>query len=460
MKIQKTLIVTTLLFLPVALMMCTKPGIFNEDEIDPRLSGGISTVFDETSRAFTHNMDGLNTRDLNVHELGDSRFEGNFVTAPAPINPGLGPLFNNVSCISCHHNDGKGTPTFGAVNSSMLMRISLKDIEDAQGRPVEIPGFGLQLQDVSRFGLQPEAKVNLRYTTSTFTFDDGETVQLRKPGYTIQNPYATLPANYLFSPRMAPSVFGIGLLENIPEATILSFADENDKDGDGISGRPNYVWNPNTGKRQLGRFGLKANTPDIAVQVASAYQQDMGVTNSIFPGESSFGQPQYDGRNDDPELPDSILNAVIFYIRTLAVPARRNVTDMVVKQGDKIFTQLNCSGCHKPAIYTGVDVTLPMVSNQRIHPYTDLLLHDMGDALADNRPDFLATGKEWRTPPLWGVGLLQKTNGTPFYLHDGRARTFEEAVLWHGGEAEQSKQKFTELSTADRKALIAFLKSL
>ncbi|MEO8766707.1 MAG: di-heme oxidoredictase family protein [Ginsengibacter sp.] len=460
MKIQKSFIVTAFLLLPVTLMMCRKPGTFNEDEIDPRLSGGAATVFDETSRAFTHNINGLDSRDLHVHGLGDSRFEGSFVTPPALINPGLGPVFNNVSCISCHHNDGKGTPTFGSVNSSMLMRLSLKDIEDAHGGPVAVPGFGLQLQDVSTFGIPAEAKVSIAYTESAYTFADGETVHLRMPAYTIQNAYASLPADYLFSPRMAPSVFGIGLLANIPESTILSFADENDKDHDGISGKPNYVWNPHTGTMQLGRFGLKANTSEIKVQVASAYQQDMGVTNSIFPNESSYGQIQSDGLDDDPELPDSILNAVAFYVRTLAVPARRNVADAGVKQGEKIFTQINCTGCHKPTIYTGVDVTAPTLSNQRIHPYTDLLLHDMGDGLADNRPDFAATGSEWRTPPLWGVGLLQRTNGIPYYLHDGRARTFEEAILWHGGEAAQAKQKFTELSTADRKSLMQFLKSL
>jgi CxxC motif-containing protein (DUF1111 family) len=460
MKVKKSFIITAVLVLPAILIMCRKPEAFNEDEIDPRLSGGISTVFDETSQAFTHHMQGINTRDLHVHGLGDSRFEGTFVTAPAPVNSGLGPVFSNVSCISCHHNDGKGTPSFGAVNSSMLMRISLKDIEDAHGGPVAIPGFGLQFQDLATFGVQPEGKVILNYTDSNITFPDKEIVTLRSPQYYFENTYTPFPANFNFSPRMAPSVFGTGLLEAIPEATILSFADENDKDNDGISGRPNYVWNPETERMELGRFGLKANTPTVKVQVASAYQQDMGVTNSLFPQESSHGQPQYDGRNDEPELPDSILNAVAFYVRTLAVPARRNVTDATVKQGERIFTQINCSGCHKPTVYTGVDVTLSVLSNQRIHPYTDLLLHDMGDALADNRPDFLATGKEWRTPPLWGVGLLQKTNGTPFYLHDGRARTLEEAILWHGGEAAGAKQKFTQLSIADRNALIQFLKSL
>jgi CxxC motif-containing protein (DUF1111 family) len=264
----------------------------------------------------------------------------------------------------------------------------------------------------------------------------------------------------MISPRMAPPVFGVGLLENIPESTILSFADENDADGDGISGKPNYVYNSYSGKTELGRFGLKANNPNILLQVAGAYQQDIGVTNYVFKNESSAGQSQSDGLNDDPELPDSILNAVAFYVRTLAVPARRNTTDPDVMAGEKIFTQINCSGCHKPTVQTGVNVAYPYLSNQRIHPYTDLLLHDMGDALADNRPDFLATGKEWRTAPLWGIGLFQKTNGVPFYLHDGRARTLEEAILWHGGEAEKSKQQFMRLSQSDRSKLIKFLNSL
>lgn len=439
--------------------MCNKADVFPESDFDERLSGGLATVFDETSKAFTHAIDGMSARDEYIHELGDAAFEQTFVTAPAPINSGLGPVFNNVSCISCHHNDGKGTPTLGFATSSMLLRISVAG-EDAHGGPLAAPGFGVQLQDQAIFGKQPEVHIAIYYTDKTVTYPDGSSVILRDPVYTLTNSYIPLPASYMLSPRMAPPVFGAGLLENVPESTILSYADESDKNNDGISGKANYVYNPYTQKTELGRFGLKANNPNILVQVAGAYNQDIGISSNIFKEESSKDQSQSDGITDDPELADSILNAVAFYVRTLAVPARRNTTDADVKAGEQIFNTINCSGCHKPTIQTRVDVTLPYLSNQRIHPYADLLLHDMGDALADDRPDFLATGNEWRTAPLWGIGLFQKTNGIPYYLHDGRARTLEEAILWHGGEAEKSKQQFMQLNKTDRDKLIKFLSSL
>ncbi|HVT84902.1 MAG TPA: di-heme oxidoredictase family protein [Chitinophagaceae bacterium] len=453
------LVISIMVFSIAVFTMCNKASLFPGSGYDNRLSGGFATVFDETSKAFSHSINGLSDHDEHIHELGDAAFEQTFVTAPAPVNSGLGAIFNNVSCISCHHNDGKGTPTLGFTTSSMLLRISIPGT-DAHGSPLDAPGFGTQLQDQAIFGKQPEIRTSINYADKIVTYPDGSSVVLRNPSYTITNSYIPLPAGYMISPRMAPPVFGVGLLENIPESTILSFADENDADGDGISGKPNYVYNSYSGKTELGRFGLKANNPNILLQVAGAYQQDIGVTNYVFKNESSAGQSQSDGLNDDPELPDSILNAVAFYVRTLAVPARRNTTDPDVMAGEKIFTQINCSGCHKPTVQTGVNVAYPYLSNQRIHPYTDLLLHDMGDALADNRPDFLATGKEWRTAPLWGIGLFQKTNGVPFYLHDGRARTLEEAILWHGGEAEKSKQQFMRLSQSDRSKLIKFLNSL
>jgi CxxC motif-containing protein (DUF1111 family) len=440
--------------------MCNKAGVFDEAGYDERLSGGgLATAFDETSKAFGHEVEGLDTRQGEVHALGDAAFEQTFVSAPAPINSGLGPVFNNVSCISCHHNDGKGTPTAGFVNSSLLFRLSISGT-DINGGPLFISGFGGQLQDVSIFGKQPEANINISYSNVAIAYPDGETVTLRKPAYTVTNSYQTLPSNYLLSPRLAPPVFGLGLLQNIPEATILSFADENDTDGDGISGKVNYVYNSFTQQRELGRFGLKANTSNILLQVASAYHQDMGITNYVFTKESSYGQSQNDNLNDDPELADSTINQVAFYIKTLAVPARRNVLDADVQKGKQLFTQINCSGCHKPVMQTGVDVTLAAINNQRIQPFTDLLLHDMGDDLADGRPDFLATGKEWRTATLWGIGLFAKTNGTPFYLHDGRARTIEEAILWHGGEALQSKTKFMQLNKPERINLLKFIQSL
>jgi CxxC motif-containing protein (DUF1111 family) len=459
MRIQKVYIAVAIICLPAIFMMCRKPGAFSEADYDPRLSGGAATAFDETAGAFGHEVPGLNANDAYVHGLGDGAVEKTFVTAPAPVNSGLGPVFSNVSCISCHHNDGKGSPTAGLVNSSLLIRMSLIGT-DEHGGPVPVPGYGAQLQDVAVFGKQAEAKVDIQYTYENITLPGGQIVELRKPTYTLLNPYIPLPAGYMTSPRMAPPFFGLGLLQNIPEQTILSFADENDANGDGISGKANYVWDPVLHKTTLGRFGLKANTGTILTQVAGAYNQDMGITNHVFPFESSNGQPQYDGLNDDVELPDSLLNAAAFYIKTLSVPARRNVTNATALAGEQIFKQINCSSCHIPTMQTGVDITLAAVSNQRIHPYTDLLLHDMGPGLADNRPDFLASGSEWKTPPLWGIGLFPKTNGVPFYLHDGRARTLEEAILWHSGEGEQAKQKFIQLSSEDRNKVIRFIQSL
>ena len=456
---KKIFIISLLVGTVVLFSMCNKAAVFDVSGYDERLSGGMATAFDETSKAFGHQLPGLSARDAEVHDLGDAAFEQTFVSAPAPINSGLGPLFNNVSCISCHHNDGKGTPTAGFVNSSLLFRLSIAGT-DVHGGPMLINAFGGQLQDVAIFGKQPEANVSISYTNVAAPYTDGQVVTLRKPTYTVTNAYQSLPTGFLLSPRLAPPVFGLGLLQNIPEATILSFADENDADGDGISGKPNYVYNSFTQKTELGRFGLKANTPNLLMQVAGAYHQDMGITNYVFAKESSWGQPQLDNLADDPELADSTLNHVTFYVKTLAVPARRNVTDADVQAGKQLFTRINCSGCHKPVVQTGTDVTMAALNNQRIQPFTDLLLHDMGDDLSDNRPDFLASGKEWRTAPLWGIGLFAKTNGTPFYLHDGRARTIEEAILWHGGEATQAKQKFTQLNKAERLQLLRFVQSL
>ncbi len=438
--------------------MCNKARELPDAAFDDRLSGGLATVFDETSHAFTRGINGLDGRDEIVHEFGDQAFEQTFV-ADSAIFSGKGPIYNNVSCISCHHNDGKGTPTAGFPNSSLLFRVSLPG-EDKHGAPVSIPGYGFQIQDKALIGVQPEAHIDIQYTEQTVTYPDGTAVMLRKPVYTIQNAYYPLPGIYNLSPRLAPPVFGLGLIESIPERTILSFADEEDKDGDGISGRPNYIFDTTNNRTDLGRFGLKANTVSLSHQVALAYQQDMGVTSSVLPDESSKGQTQYFQTKTKTELPDSTLRAATFYVQTLAVPARRNVNDATNKKGESLFVQINCSGCHKPTIYTGLNTAIPALSGQRIHPYTDLLLHDMGDGLADGRPDFVATGSEWRTMPLWGIGLFEKTNGIPYYLHDGRARTIEEAILWHGGEAQNSKAAFMNLSKEDRSAVIQFLKSL
>lgn len=456
---KKLKVIGVLAVLVLLLVKCQKSNVFPVDQYDVRLSGGDETAFDATSHAFSNAFPGLSGYDIHLHTLGDLTFSQSFVTAPNPIHSGLGPIFNNTACVNCHHNDGIGTPTTGDSQSSLLLRISLPG-ENVHGGPIPVPGYGLQLQDKAVFGKVPECKVNISYSTQILSFPDGEQYELRVPTYTLSNLYTPLSPGYLLSPRLAPPMIGLGLLEAIPEEQILANADPNDVNGDGIRGHANIVWDSISHAMKLGRFGWKANTATILEQTVMAFNQDMGITTSFLPGESSYGQSQYDGLNDDPELPDSLLNAVRFYAQTLDVPARRNVTDATVKHGEALFISAKCVNCHKQTFTTGVDMARPYLSNQVIHPYTDMLVHDMGPGLADNRPDFKANGQEWRTAPLWGLGLYPTVNSPGFYLHDGRARTITEAIMWHGGEAQQSKTYFSNLSSLDRAAVLKFLQSL
>lgn len=459
MTMKKRLILIAVASFVVLLTKCRKPEVLPEGNYDDRLSGGSQTTFDNTQDAFSNPFEGLSSHDMNVHVLGDKSFEQTFVAAPAPYHGGLGPCYNNVSCTSCHHNDGIGIPTAGEDQSSLLMRISLPGT-DIHGGPLPVPGYGTQLQDKAVYGKQPECRVNIAYTYQTYSFPDGETYELRTPAYALTNLYTPISGDYMLSPRLAPPVFGLGLLESISEYDIVSNADVDDANGDGISGKPNYVWNPQTQMMMLGRFGLKANTASLLIQCAAAYNNDIGITSSIFPKETIDGQTQADNLNDDPELPDSILNAAKFYVQTLQVPARRNISDPDVIRGEEVFKEANCIGCHKQTFTTEVNVAFPQLSNQRIHPYTDLLVHDMGPGLADNRPDFGASGSEWRTAPLWGLGLFPTVNYPAYYLHDGRARTLIEAIMWHGGEAQNSVDYVKQVSKTDRDDLIKFLSSL
>ena len=426
-------------------------------------SGGETTVFDASSHAFSIPAPNLSTTAFEKHLEGDVEFEAVFVTAPAVVNPGLGPIYNNISCINCHSRDGRGRPpgdNEGLV--SLLFRLSLPKTEGVMdGKPpMPVPGFGTQLNNRAIVNASPEGKVKIDYTEQTLTTADGTRVHLRYPNYTVTDTYQPLPEDIEVSPRVAPAVFGLGLLEAISEETILAYADEADANGDGISGKPNYVWDVVKQRYTLGRFGWKANQPTLLQQVAAAYNDDMGITTSLFLTENSAGQPQLTKHSAIPEVSDEILDVVTFYVQTLAVPARRNVDNPQVKQGEQLFAKAQCASCHVPTLRTGVLAGVPSVSSQTIHPYTDMLLHDMGPELADNRPDFYASGSEWRTPPLWGIGLVKRVNGHTNFLHDGRARDLMEAILWHGGEAEASRQTVEQMSKVERDALIAFLESL
>lgn len=454
-------ILATMVALQVA---CRKADSISPDENPDSewLSGGSQTAFDQGSGAFSHAFSNLPANLLRVHEIGDGQFNATFVSAPAPLNPGLGPIFNNVSCGSCHVADGRGkVPGLGESAANMLFRLSIPG-EGEHGNPVPVPGYGDQLQTRALLNTQREGDVLITYTDNTYKFADGTSYALRTPTYTFTALYTTMPGNVLLSPRVAAPIFGLGLLEAISDADILAGTDPDDKDGDGISGKANMVWDVLKSKKVLGRFGWKANQPNLLQQVGAAYNGDIGITNMLFPKESSEGQTQFesDPNSKSYELSDSLLYSVQFYVRTLAVPARRNATAANVVQGKGLFKSAGCIKCHKADVRTGVDVNLPQVSNQLIHPYTDLLLHDLGTGLADNRPDFLATGTEWRTAPLWGIGLTQKVNGHTNFLHDGRARNLMEAIMWHGGEALSARNKVNNMSKTERDALIAFVESL
>ncbi len=450
--------------IPLGLLLlaaCKKePETWSAAEEHPWMSGGAQTVFDAGAGAFGHAFPEMGGAAQELHGIGDQQFEQTFVSAPAPLNPGLGPLFNSVSCTSCHVGDGRGKPpSDGEQPISMLFRLSVPGA-DAHGGPLPAAGFGGQLQPRAIFGAQPEALVSIVWSEEPVTLPDGEVVLLRSPQSTFGSPYTPFPGDLLSSPRVAPPVFGLGLLEAVPEEDIRARADEADSDNDGISGKANTVWDVVAAHEALGRFGWKAEQPTLLQQSAGAYNEDMGVTSPVFPSESTLGQPQYDGLQDDFELTDSILHAVAFYVRTLAVPARRGMGNEQVVRGEELFVAAKCDRCHVPEQRTAVDVAFPPLSNLRIFPYTDLLLHDMGPALSDHRPTYRAEGVEWRTPPLWGIGLTQVVNGHQNFLHDGRARSMLEAVLWHGGEAQQSSDAVRMMTTGEREALLAFLNAL
>jgi CxxC motif-containing protein (DUF1111 family) len=398
--------------------------------------------------------------------FGNRLFNTNWVEAPASVKSfdGLGPLFNRVSCAGCHTKDGRGQPPQSGKGpmDSMLMRISIPGA-DEHGGPKPVPGYGGQLSERAIGGAAPEGIAKIAYEEVPGKYGDGVTYSLRKPAYRIvETAYGPLPSDVMISPRVAPHVIGLGLLEAVPEGTLETLADPDDKDGDGISGRVNRVWDTAKQQPAIGRFGWKAGQPDLLNQNAGAAIGDIGLTSWVHPSENcTEAQPVCISavKGDAADLSDEFLQKLTLYTATLAVPAQRNANDPQVKRGAELFSAMSCASCHMPTLKSG-EYEHRELSHQIFHPFTDLLLHDMGQGLADNRPEFEASGSEWRTPPLWGLGLVETVNGHTNLLHDGRARGFAEAILWHGGEAEAAKEAFRTAPKDAREALIAFLRSL
>ncbi len=397
-------------------------------------------------------------------EVGDSFFTQNWVIAPASTTSrdGLGPTFNATACASCHTFDGRAEPPAegGPATPGLLLRLSIAGTA-AHGAPKPHPTYGGQLQDRSVPGVPAEGSIAITYEDIEGTFADGTTYTLRKPVYEIGDPAFGEPGEILIGPRIAPQIPGMGLLEAVPAATIERAADPDDADGDGISGRTNTVWDEVAGNTAIGRFGWKANVASVRQQTAGAFSGDVGITSPVFPdadcpdAQSACAAAPSGG---SPEIDDDTFDAVVFYTRVLSVPAARDADDKNVRRGAQVFADSGCASCHTPKLTTGAS-DIDALANQTIHPFTDLLLHDMGPDLADGRPDFEASGSEWRTPPLWGIGLVETINGHTRFLHDGRARNLLEAILWHGGEGEASRDAVLDLPKKDRDALIDFLES-
>lgn len=448
----------------------TGPVDADDDDPTEERSGGDLTVRDDSRDAYTRMAP--NVRDdfdfRNRFFVGNSFFNQNWVRAPSSTEArdGLGPTFNATSCSACHFKDGRGAPPASSTEPflGLLVRLSVPGV-DEHGGPRPVPGYGDQFNHRALEDVPSEGHSSVTFTEQPGTYPDGTPYTLLRPSYALTDlALGPLPLDVMLSPRVAPAVFGLGLLEAIAEADLVAREDPEDANGDGVSGRANRVWDPLSGQTVLGRLGWKANQPGLQQQNAGAFVGDMGITSPLHPLDNCPPEQTACAQSisgGDPELSQAKLDDVTLYTRLLAVPARRNLQDQAVKRGKALFAQVGCTACHVQTWTTPLDASvLEELRGQTLHPYTDLLLHDLGEGLADGRPDFLATGTEWRTPPLWGLGLIHTVNGHSRLLHDGRARNAEEAILWHGGEAAGSRDAFAALPSTDRAALLGFLQSL
>ncbi|WP_439652106.1 di-heme oxidoreductase family protein [Paracandidimonas lactea] len=451
------------------------------------MQGGAGTVSKLVNRdIYSHPAANLSFQGRQDFMVGNGLFRKDWVSSPSSTqaSDGLGPLFNARSCQACHVKDGRGTvpgfdPNERADAVALLLRLALPadsaqarqriaqglGVGDARADPV----YGHQLQPFAVPGIQAEGQVEISYQAMRVELNGGETATLMAPTYTVANlGYGPLHPDTRFSPRLAPPMLGLGLLEAIHEGDILANATRDP--GDGVSGRPNWLEDKAGGTRVLGRFNWKAGQATVEHQSAKAFSGDMGLSTPLHPDHKGdctpaqiacagmpHGVQPYLGEH---EVPRRLMDFVTTYSLNLALPQRRDVDDARVLAGKQLFYQANCIACHVPKYVTRRDAERPEHRFQLIWPYTDMLLHDMGPGLADHVTEGSASGSEWRTPPLWGIGLTRTVNPNATWLHDGRARTLLEAILWHGGEASAARERVVEMTPAQRQDLIRFLESL
>ena len=452
-------------------------GVLAENPAGPdaALSGGTFTISRTDSKAYSEPAPVLTLKQHQMFVLGRNVFNRKWA-AVVSLNGdwGLGPTFIGTQCSECHVRAGRGgPPAAGQQLLSMLVRLSIPG-EASHGQPRPDPNYGDQFQNRALQGqsvdlaytLEPvpaEAALFLDWREETVSFADGETVSLRQPQLRIEQlAFGALAPGTMTSLRTAPAIFGLGLLDAVSEQTILAMADG--QRAQGLNGRVNRVWDMIGQRTALGRYGWKANQATLQEQIAAAALGDMGLSSRLFPAQNCPPVQEICRRElpgNVPEIINHEIDALELWLRGMAVPARRNGADPQVRRGEELFLAARCGACHVPALKTATSFPpLPQLANQIFHPYTDLLLHDMGDDLADGRPDFLAGPRDWRTPPLWGIGLSDTVSGSRAMLHDGRARNATEAVLWHGGEAMPARERFRSMSRADRDALLRFLDSI
>ncbi|MBI1246068.1 MAG: c-type cytochrome [Alphaproteobacteria bacterium] len=429
---------------------------------DPARPGGDATSFAHRDvSAFSQFSGNLSFDRQFDFKVGDGIFRKLWVSAPSSTksSDGLGPLYNARGCQSCHLKDGRGHPAAdGEQPSSLLYRLALGD-----GAPD--PVYGRQLQTFAIQGHPAEVQISNSVERHVAHLAAGRNVTLEKSVPHFAWNYGTPGAGLTLSPRIAPPMIGMGLLEAIPEADILAREDPDDRDGDGIRG----VANRRAGRPGIGRFGWKAGAASVAEQTANAFLNDIGLGTAIHPqgyGDCTQAQaacraaPHGDDKGDGIEVPAAMFDLVVFYSKNLAVPHRPKANDPAVRRGEKLFADAGCSACHVPRQHTGAGTDQPHLANQTIYPYTDLLLHDMGKGLADGQIEDRASGRQWRTPPLWGLGLTKTVSGHDRLLHDGRAHGPLEAILWHDGEAHGARARVAAMKAGDLDALLAFLDSL
>lgn len=418
-----------------------------------------------TREAYSQAIQPLSTKDIQTFQQGRSLVRQSWIISPALDREiaGLGPLYNRNSCIACHAKNGRGFAPDSPEESmrSMLVRLSIPG-KTITGAPLPIPWYGDQLQEFGAPGVNAEGRAHLHYEETDVLLNGGEIVSLRKPRISFSNlAYGPMPDNLQNSARIAPAIYGMGLLAAIPDSTLLALAAQ-PKPGK-IKGKVNWVWSAEQQKTVIGRFGWKANVATLREQTASALAGDMGLSSHLFRHGNCAEEQiacQQAPVSGMPEISAAQLEQMEFYQLALAAPAPRQQQQASIQHGALLFRQAQCAACHQPEIKTAAFPRLTALGEQLIAPYTDLLLHDMGPALADQRPDFAASGSEWRTPPLWGIGLAKQVEPHVGFLHDGRARTILEAILWHGGEAEESRNIVQQMSPQERQQLLDFIESL